>query len=102
MAMDMVTAMATDIGMDMDVTDSMEMTNMRMRRNKVYTTIGVAALILLMAVFAAAVWKNRSAHTPVEQGEVSGRAVLKFEPEELVYDGTGEMDLIFRRWRGFD
>lgn len=80
--------------MDMDVTDSMEMTNMRMRRNKVYTTIGVAALILLMAVFAAAVWKNRSAHTPVEQGEVSGRAILKFEPEELVYDGTGELDLM--------
>lgn len=67
---------------------------MRTRRNKIYTIIGVTALILLAAVLAVAVWKNRTARTLGEGKMVSEGAVLKFEPEELVYDGSGELDLM--------
>lgn len=82
--------MPTAIG----VMESMEMKNMRTGRSRIHTIIGVTALVLLTAVFAAAVWKNRTAHTSGGKRTAFEGPVLKMETDELVYDGRGELNLM--------
>lgn len=64
-----------------------------MRQRWVYKAAGVTAVFLFAGILAAAVFQDSKNRISVKE-ETDALAVLKFESEELVYSGSGKLDLM--------
>ena len=66
-----------------------------MRQRWVYKAAGVTAVFLFAGILAAAVFQDSKNRISVkEKEETDALAVLEFESEELVYSGSGKLDLM--------
>lgn len=64
-----------------------------MRQRWVYKAAGVTAVFLFAGILAAAVFQDSKNRISVKE-ETDALAVLEFESEELVYSGSGKLDLM--------
>ncbi len=64
-------------------------------RQNLFRGMGILALILLLALLGAAVLRDRENQPASGEKKEAGTVTLEFQPEELVYDGNGELDLLY-------
>ena len=66
-----------------------------MRQRWIYKAAGITAVFLFAGILAAAVFQDSKNRISVkEKEETDALAVLEFESEELVYSGSGKLDLM--------
>lgn len=66
-----------------------------MRQRWIYKAAGLTAVFLFTGILAAAVFQDSKNRISVkEKEETDALAVLEFESEELVYSGSGKLDLM--------
>lgn len=64
-----------------------------MRQRWIYKAAGITAVFLFAGILAAAVFQDSKNRISVKE-ESDALAVLEFESEELVYSGSGKLDLM--------
>lgn len=64
-----------------------------MRQRWIYKAAGITAVFLFAGILAAAVFQDSKNRISVKE-ETDALAVLEFESEELVYSGSGKLDLM--------
>lgn len=64
-----------------------------MRQRWIYKAAGITAVFLFAGILAAAVFQDSKNRISVKE-EIDALAVLEFESEELVYSGSGKLDLM--------
>ncbi len=66
----------------------------KMRRHRVRLVLGITGILLLIAIVAAAAYQDKRQEKKPAKREKVGQEALEFQTEEIVYDGSGRLDLL--------